>query len=90
MLHTAGSLPYHHPKFKGEYIKADYVQEEWVFTSCINRIHQKLLYASIADKTLNECCRCRSIDDVLKVISVDNREVVADEVIVKAVSHHFA
>lgn len=46
--------------------------------------------ASIADKTLHKRRRRRGIDDVLKMISVDNRKIIADEVVVEAVSHDFA
>ena len=46
--------------------------------------------ASIADKTLHKRRRRRGIDDVLKVISVDNRKIIANEVVVEAVSHDFA
>lgn len=49
-----------------------------------------LASASSADKTLHEPRRCRSVDNVLKVISVDNRKIVADEIIVEAVSHDLA
>ena len=51
---------------------------------------QKLLQVSIADKTLHKLRRCRSIDEVLKVISVSNGKIVADEIIFEAVGHDFA
>lgn len=51
---------------------------------------QKLPRASIADKTLHKRRRCRSIDDVLKVIGVDNRKIIADKIVIEAVSHDFA
>ena len=56
--------------------------------SVLNR--QRLVLASIADMTLHKRRRCRSIDDVIKMISVNNRKIVADEIIVEAVSHDFA
>ena len=56
--------------------------------SVLNR--QRLVLASIADMTLHKRRRCRSINDVIKMISVNNRKIVADEIIVEAVSHDFA
>ena len=40
--------------------------------------------------TLHKRRRCRSIDDVVEMISVNDRKIVADEIIVEAVSHDFA
>ena len=56
--------------------------------SVLNR--QSLFLASIADMTLHKRRRCRSIDDVVKMISINDRKIVADKIIVEAVSHDFA
>ena len=51
---------------------------------------QRLFLASIADMTLHKRRRCRSVDGVIKMISVNDRKIVADEIIIEAVSHDFA
>ena len=51
---------------------------------------QRLVLASIADMTLHKRRRRRSIDDVVKMISINDRKIIADEIVVKAVSHDFA
>ena len=50
----------------------------------------RLVLASIADMTLHKRRRCRSIDDVIKMISVNDRKIVTDEIIIEAVSRDFA
>lgn len=44
---------------------------------------------SIADTTLHKRRCCRSIDGVIQVIRVNDRKIIADEIIVKAISHDF-
>ena len=39
--------------------------------------------------TLHKCRCCRSIDGVVKVISVNDGKIIADEIIVEAISHDF-
>ena len=56
----------------------------------LSSTRQKLPRASIADKTLHKRRRCWSIDDVLEVIGVDNRKIIADQIVIEAVSHDFA
>ena len=51
---------------------------------------QRLLQVSIADKALHKCGRGRSIDDVVKVVSVDHGKIVANEIIIEAISLDFA
>lgn len=55
-----------------------------------NQTREKLHQPSIADKALHKRRCCRSIDDVRKVISVDNGKIVANEIIGEAVSLDFA
>ena len=50
---------------------------------------QRLFLASIADMTLHKRRRRRSINDVVKVISVGDREIVTDKILVEAVSRDF-
>ena len=54
------------------------------------RNRQRLILASIADTTLHKRRRCRSIDDIIKMIGVNDRKIVADDIIVETVSHDFA
>ena len=54
------------------------------------RNRQGLIMASITDMTLHKRCCCRGIDDVIKMIGVNDRKIVADEIIVEAVSRDFA
>lgn len=51
---------------------------------------QKLLETSITDMSLHKCRCCRSVDNVIKVICIHNWKIIADEICVEAVSHHFA
>lgn len=52
---------------------------------------RKLVHlASIADMSLHKCRCCRSINNIFEVMSVDEREIVAYQILVEAVSHDFA
>ena len=71
------------------YIRGSYsVQEGW--SEQLGVLDpQRLLKVSIADKALHKCGRGRSIDDVVKVVSVDHGKVVANEIIIEAISLDF-
>lgn len=68
---------------------ARYVQEGW--SERLGGLDpQRLLKVSIIDKALDKRRRGRSIDDVVKVVSVDNGKIVANKIIIEAISLDFA